>query len=171
VEGLQKKVDYQKCQIEDYHELVEKGKVEFKRICQNFENLNNRVLGGKIKVFFAKRNCNVIRTLYSNFWKRLSYQNLVATLLSNLVNKLRFEKPLLIGLCPFCGLGFTPLWVGKITSCKHVFHCRWAYSQLGTYPKGLSNGKKTTKDYFGFLLHLLLHDYNGLVYDYRVQSQ
>jgi hypothetical protein len=25
----------------------------------------------------------------------------------------------------------------------------------------------TTKDYFGFLLHLLFHDYNRLVYDYN----
>jgi hypothetical protein len=40
----------------------------------------------------------------------------------------------------------------------------WAYSQLG-YLKGWSNGKRTTKDYFGFLLHLLFHDYSGLVYD------
>ncbi len=26
---------------------------------------------------------------------------------------------------------------------------------------------KTTKDYFAFLLHLIFHDYNGLVYDYN----
>ncbi len=27
--------------------------------------------------------------------------------------------------------------------------------------------KKTSKDYFRFLLHLLFHDHNGLVYDYN----
>lgn len=27
--------------------------------------------------------------------------------------------------------------------------------------------KKTSKDYFRFLLHLLYHDHNGLVYDYN----
>jgi hypothetical protein len=102
VEGLQKKVDYHKCQIEDYHELAKEGKVEFEKVCQDFEILNNRVLGQDKKVFLA-RNCDVIKTLYSNFQKGLSYQNLVATLLSNLVNKLGFEKPLLIGLCPFGG--------------------------------------------------------------------
>jgi soluble cytochrome b562 len=32
VEGLQKNVDYQKCQIKDYHEFAEEGKVEFERI-------------------------------------------------------------------------------------------------------------------------------------------
>jgi hypothetical protein len=42
----------------------------------------------------------------------------------------------------------------------------WAYSWLG-YQKGWFNEKKTTKDYFGFLLHLLFHDYSGLVYDYN----
>ncbi len=41
-----------------------------------------------------------------------------------------------------------------------------AYSQSG-YPKGRSNGKMIAKDYFEFLLHLLFHDYNGLVYDYN----
>jgi len=41
-----------------------------------------------------------------------------------------------------------------------------AYSQ-SRYPKGWFNGKMIAKDYFGFLLHLLFHDYNGLVYDYN----
>jgi hypothetical protein len=40
-----------------------------------------------------------------------------------------------------------------------------AYSQLG-YPKGWSNEKMTTIFFFDFLLHLLFHDYRGLVYDY-----
>jgi hypothetical protein len=43
--------------------------------------------------------------------------------------------------------------------------CKGAYSQ-SKYPKGWSNEKKIIKDYFGFLLHLLFHDYSGLVYDY-----
>jgi len=42
----------------------------------------------------------------------------------------------------------------------------WAYSQ-SRYPKKWSNKKRTIKIYFGFLLHLLFHDYNGLVYDYN----
>ncbi len=44
--------------------------------------------------------------------------------------------------------------------------CKGPYSQ-SKYLKGWSNEKKTTKDYFGFLLHLLFHNYNGLVYDYN----
>jgi len=40
-----------------------------------------------------------------------------------------------------------------------------AYSQ-SRYPKGWFNKKKTTEDYFGFLLHLLFHDYGGFLYDY-----
>jgi hypothetical protein len=42
---------------------------------------------------------------------------------SNLVDKLGFEESLLIRFCPFCGLGFAPLWASKITSYKHVYHC------------------------------------------------
>ncbi len=41
-----------------------------------------------------------------------------------------------------------------------------ACSQSG-YSKGWYNGKGIVKDYFGFLLHLLFHDYSGLVYDYN----
>ncbi len=40
------------------------------------------------------------------------------------------------------------------------------YSQSG-YPKGWSNKKKDCKGLFWILLHLLFHDYNGLVYDYN----
>jgi hypothetical protein len=34
VGGLQKRADYQKCQIEDYHELAEEGKVEFEEFAK-----------------------------------------------------------------------------------------------------------------------------------------
>jgi hypothetical protein len=30
-----------------------------------------------------------------------------------------------------------------------------------------SNKKRIAKDYFEFLLHLLFHDYKGLLYDYN----
>jgi hypothetical protein len=36
----------------------------------------------------------------------------------------------------------------------------------GTQKDSLTE-KKTTKDYFRLLLHLLFHDYRGLVYDYN----
>ncbi len=77
VEGLQKKVDYQKCQIEDYHEHVEEGKVEFEKVSQNSKILSNRVLGEKKKVFLVKRNRDATRTLSSNFQRSLSYQILL----------------------------------------------------------------------------------------------
>jgi hypothetical protein len=66
----------------------------------------------KRKFFLAKQNCDHVRMLSSNIHKRLSHQNIVVALPSNLVNKLWFEERLLIGLCAFCGLGFTPLWLG-----------------------------------------------------------
>jgi hypothetical protein len=34
-------------------------------------------------------------------------------------------------------------------------------------PKSTVYRKRTTKDHFGFLLHLLLHGYSGLMYDYN----
>jgi hypothetical protein len=55
VERSQKRVDYQNCQIEDYHELAKEGKVKFEKICQDFEILSNRVLGEEKKVFLFKR--------------------------------------------------------------------------------------------------------------------
>jgi hypothetical protein len=97
--------------------------------------LSNKVLGEKKKVFLAKKNRDAARMLSSNIHKGLSHQNLVATLPSSLVNKLGFEEPLSIGLCVFCGLGFAPLWVGKITYCKHVYHCWCAYLHFNTSTK------------------------------------
>jgi hypothetical protein len=41
-----------------------------------------------------------------------------------------------------------------------------AYSQLG-YPRGRFNKKRIANDYFGFLLHIIFHGCNGLVYDYN----
>jgi len=77
VEGLQKKVDYRKCQIEDHHERATDTKVEFERVCQNSKILNNRVLGEEKKFFLGKRNRDVGRTLSSNFQRGLSYQILL----------------------------------------------------------------------------------------------
>ncbi len=74
---MQKKVDYQKCQIEDYHERAEEGKVEFEKVSQNSKILSNRVLGEEKKVFLAKRNCDAARILSSNFQRSLSYQILL----------------------------------------------------------------------------------------------
>jgi hypothetical protein len=52
-----------------------------------------------------------------------------------------------------------------IKNIDNFFHF-WAYSQ-SRYPTGWFNGKRIAKNYFGFLLHLLFHDYNGSVYDYN----
>jgi len=54
--------------------------------------------------------------------------------------------------------------MGILNICGTLHNIIGAYSQLG-YPKGRSNKKMTTTDYFGFLLHLLFHDYRGLIYD------
>jgi len=72
-----KKGGLPKCQIEDYHEHVEEGKVEFEKVSQNSKILSNRVLGEKKKVFLVKRNRDATRTLSSNFQRSLSYQILL----------------------------------------------------------------------------------------------
>jgi hypothetical protein len=66
VEGLQKRIEYQKCQIEDYHELAKEGKLEFEKVCQDCEILSNRVLGEEKKGFFIKHNHDATRMLSSN---------------------------------------------------------------------------------------------------------
>jgi hypothetical protein len=81
-----------------------------------------------------------LRQLSSNFQRNLSYKNLVIALPSNLVNKLWCEESLLIGLCPFCGLGFAPLWASNITSCKHVYHCWCADLHFNTSTKCIQTG-------------------------------
>jgi hypothetical protein len=66
VEGLQKSIEYQKCQIEDYCELAKEGKVEFEKVCQDCEILNSRVLGEEKKVFLVIQSRDAIRMLFSN---------------------------------------------------------------------------------------------------------
>jgi hypothetical protein len=61
-------------------------------------------------------------------------------LVSNLVNKLGLEESLLIRLCPFFGLGFAPLWVHKITSYKHVYHCWCVDVHFSTSTKCIETG-------------------------------
>jgi hypothetical protein len=56
--------------------------------------------------------------------------------------------------------------VTRRKACITNLNKNWAHSQL-RYPKGQCKEKRITKDYFGFLLHLLFHDYRGLVYDYN----
>ncbi len=66
VEGLQKRIKYQKCQIEDYHELAKEGKLEFEKVCQDCEILSSKVLGEEKKDFHIKQNHDAIRMLSSN---------------------------------------------------------------------------------------------------------
>jgi hypothetical protein len=54
-----------------------------------------------------------------------------------------------------------------------IFSNGWKYSQIFGHIHNQHTQKDNlmnfffTKDYFGFLLHLLFHDYNGLLYDYN----
>jgi len=45
-------------------------------------------------------------------------------------------------------------------------HTKGHIHNEGTQKENLLK-KKTAKDYFGFLLHLLFHDYSGLIYNYK----
>lgn len=36
-------------------------------------------------------------------------------------NDVGFKECFLIDHCPYCWLGFSPMWVRKIASCKHVY--------------------------------------------------
>jgi hypothetical protein len=46
-----------------------------------------------------------------------------------------------------------------LTKCGHI-------NDHGSKMDGLTK-KRITKDYFGFLVHLLFHDYSGLMYVYK----
>ncbi len=66
MEGLQKSIKYQKCQIEDYCELAEEGKEEFEKVCQDCEILNSRVLGEEKKFFLVIQSRDAVRMSFSN---------------------------------------------------------------------------------------------------------
>jgi hypothetical protein len=58
-----------------------------------------------------------------------------------------------------------------LVSNESIGHYHWLQRSLGHIDdqgtKKDSSKCFFAKDYFGFLLHLLFHDYNGLVYDYK----
>ncbi len=63
------------------------------------------------------------------FKRGVACQNICMSLPSILVERkdVGFERCLMIQCCPFYGLEFSLMWVGKITSYKHVCHC-WCVS-------------------------------------------
>jgi hypothetical protein len=46
-------------------------------------------------------------------------------LFTNLVEKnvVGFQECFMVGCCPYCGLGFAPMWACKLASYKHFYHC------------------------------------------------
>jgi hypothetical protein len=58
------------------------------------------------------------------------------------------------------------LWVYNNFKSTTTYNSLGHIHNHGTQKDGLMK-KMIAKDYFGFLLHLLFHDYNGLVYDYN----
>jgi hypothetical protein len=66
----------------------------------------------------------------------------VCHLPTNLVEKndVGSQECFMVECCPYCGLGFTPMWVGKLAFCKHVYHCWCATVHLNSFSKCIKVG-------------------------------
>jgi hypothetical protein len=47
-------------------------------------------------------------------------------------NEIGFQECFIIEQCPFYGLGFSHVWLGKLASCKHLYHYWCAIAPLQT---------------------------------------
>jgi hypothetical protein len=105
---------------------------------------------------FLKRSTNGPKEFRDNIWiyECTTNAHMNAPPLSSCFETICFSKKIVVVFVLFV------VYYNKFERCKQ------AYSQ-SRYQKGQSNKKKTSKDHFGFLLHLLFHDYNGLMYDYN----
>jgi hypothetical protein len=66
----------------------------------------------------------------------------VCHLLTNLVEKndIGFQECLTVERCPHCGLRFTLMWVGKLASCKHFYHCWCVTIHFSSFSKCIKVG-------------------------------
>ncbi len=84
------------------------------------------MLGFEHKIELCEWNCGVTSEFLSKFERGiLGHQSdNVMPLPSHFVecNDVGFKECFLIDQCPYCGLGFLLMWVGKIASCKHIYH-------------------------------------------------
>ncbi len=88
--------------------------------------MNSKLFSLKQKVIFCKKSCDVARELFAKFQHDFGFQiSSVEALALHLieVNDLGFKKCLMIECCPYCELGFSPMWSRTIASCKHLYHC------------------------------------------------
>jgi hypothetical protein len=69
--------------------------------------------------------------------KRGAIKNLYIPMPSNCVEDNDAKKPtcLWVENCPSCGSRLQPLWEGRITSCKHVYHDWCAHVHLTKTPR------------------------------------
>jgi hypothetical protein len=120
-----------------------------------------------ITIYMTFTKLETFHPIFPSFTHLFSTHHLWTCLVINVTNNVYHS----LNVIKFCESG---KWVDVIyairtyvqVSCMMGEHDVKAYSQSG-YPKGRSNRKMTTKDYFGPSLHLLFHDYNGLLYDYN----
>jgi len=96
----------------------------------------------KQKIIVTKRNWDGARSLFSSIQSGLGQKIYVCHLPTNLVEKndVGFQECLMVERCPCCGLGFTPMWVGKLASCKHFYHCWCAAVHFSYFSKCIKEG-------------------------------
>jgi hypothetical protein len=56
---------------------------------------------------------------------------------TNLVEKndVGLQECFMVECCPYCGLGFTPMWAVKLAFCKHFYHCWCVAVHFSSYSK------------------------------------
>jgi hypothetical protein len=134
---LQHKIEAKKNILKVFQGFVDSGVSTYEKVCKESKVTWNVLYALEGKLLVSQRNDNVAWSLPSKVHK-----GLVASICipfpcvlvdSNEMTCVWVEH------CPFCGLGFQPLWARLITSCKHVYHSLCAFVHFNQSRKHVHN--------------------------------
>jgi hypothetical protein len=136
-EKLKHKIEAKKSILKVFRGLANSGVSTYEKVCKELEVTNNVLYAMEGKFLISQRNDNIAWSLLSRVQKGLvtfTCNPLPCALVES-------NEPMCVWVehCPFCGLGFQPLWARLIASCKHVYHSWCAFVHFNQSRKCIHN--------------------------------
>ncbi len=111
--------------------LIESGKFTYEAVNKVLEGVGTNQYSLEHKVVTSKKHHDVVVALLDKLQKGLGLARMIL-LPPNIVeeNNVDAQAYIWVECCPFCRLGFEPLWARQIAYCKHVYHVWCAHAHF-----------------------------------------
>ncbi len=111
--------------------LIESGKFTYEAVIKLLEGVGTNYYSLEHKVVASKRHHNVVVAFLDKLQKGLGLVRMIL-LPPNIVEENNADAQVYIWVecCPFCRLGFEPLWARQIAYCKHAYHVWCAHAHF-----------------------------------------